>query len=223
VSKKTRSTSVPSANYPNSQAVYPYYMEGRKEPIGEWRCGGGDKGAYSVIYGWQNPEVSGCPEGVHYAIEVETPIAVLPEFNSIPWRPNWRLPWNGAARAAQADRGAALPPGQPEERHFHIEADKSGWEAQMDLVAAEAGDFLKKRIQAYLGKCDPAISGQGGHDTTFRVACQLLRGFNLRKEGALKWMHYYNLKCLPPWSEKSLNTRLTTHLRHRTKNRPDIC
>ena len=47
----------PGSNYPNSQAVYPIKLAGKQ--IGEWRCGGGGKGAYSIIFGRH-------PDGIDY-------------------------------------------------------------------------------------------------------------------------------------------------------------
>jgi len=32
-----------------------------------------------------------------------------------------------------------------------------------------------ERAQTYLAKLPPAISGSGGHDATFRAACELIR------------------------------------------------
>ena len=34
-----------------------------------------------------------------------------------------------------------------------------------------------ERARRYIAKCLPAISGQGGHDATFHVACVLVHGF----------------------------------------------
>jgi hypothetical protein len=65
------------------------------------------------------------------------------------------------------------------------------------------------RARAYLGKCDPAISGQGGHDQTFKVACALLHGFHLDDETAYSLLlNDYNPHCIPPWSEKELRHKV---------------
>ena len=62
-----------------------------------------------------------------------------------------------------------------------------------------------KRAKAYLDKMDPAVSGQGGHDVTFRVATRLVRGFVLSVREAYELMSsHYNPRCVPPWDEEDL-------------------
>jgi hypothetical protein len=67
---------------------------------------------------------------------------------------------------------------------------------------------LWHRIIRYLDTCEPAVSGQRGHDTTYRVLCQLIKGFALSPEQALEAANYYNGKCEPPWSEKELKHKV---------------
>ncbi|MBC2596282.1 hypothetical protein H5P28_18600 [Ruficoccus amylovorans] len=62
----------------------------------------------------------------------------------------------------------------------------------------------KSKARAYLETCPPAISGQGGHNQTFKVACALVQRFLLSREEALEQLRMYNLRCEPPWSEKEL-------------------
>jgi hypothetical protein len=62
-----------------------------------------------------------------------------------------------------------------------------------------------QRARRYVQKCDPAISGQGGHNQTYKVAIALVRGFALDEDTALKLLRSeYNPKCEPPWPEKDL-------------------
>lgn len=61
-----------------------------------------------------------------------------------------------------------------------------------------------KRAMAYLAKCEPAVSGQGGHATTFKVACAIVRGFNIDEATAFELLKTYNARCAPPWSERAL-------------------
>lgn len=68
---------------------------------------------------------------------------------------------------------------------------------------------LSERIRKYLEKCAPAISGQRGHDTTFRVASALVNGFALPEYEALRYLQIYNQRCLPPWKEKELKYKIT--------------
>ena len=60
------------------------------------------------------------------------------------------------------------------------------------------------RICRYLAKCEPAVSGQGGHDQTFFVACQLVNGFGLDEMEALNYLKLYSETCQPPWTEREL-------------------
>ena len=38
---------------------------------------------------------------------------------------------------------------------------------------------VTERIERYIAACPAAISGQSGHNVTFKVAIALIRGFNL--------------------------------------------
>lgn len=75
--------------------------------------------------------------------------------------------------------------------------------------ATPAGDRQFSRARAYLAKCQPAVSGQGGHDQTFKVADKLVNGFGLAVDAALSLlMEDWNGRCDPPWSEKDLLHKL---------------
>lgn len=68
---------------------------------------------------------------------------------------------------------------------------------------------ILERARAYLAKCDAAISGSYGHDTTFIVAQKLVRGFELDVETAYALMAAeYNPRCKPPWSERELRRKV---------------
>ena len=60
------------------------------------------------------------------------------------------------------------------------------------------------RARAYVSRMDAAVSGSGGHDRTFRVACVLVDGFGLGELDALELMREYNSRCEPAWSEHEL-------------------
>jgi putative DNA primase/helicase len=63
----------------------------------------------------------------------------------------------------------------------------------------------ERRAVAYLGAIPPAVSGQGGHDQTFRAARAVVYGFELGVEAGLRLLlTEYNPRCSPPWSEKDL-------------------
>lgn len=73
---------------------------------------------------------------------------------------------------------------------------------------ASTGDVMK-RASAYLAKCDAAISGQGGHTTTFVHAMKLVCGLGLDVDQAF-WLlaREYNPRCQPPWSLKELRRKV---------------
>ena len=65
------------------------------------------------------------------------------------------------------------------------------------------------RVVAYLDKCEPAISGQNGHDRCFKVACKVGPGFDLTPETAFRLLRdHYNPRCQPPWTEKELRHKV---------------
>lgn len=65
------------------------------------------------------------------------------------------------------------------------------------------------RASNYVARMDPAVSGKGGHDATFKVAIALVRGFCLPSEESLRLLSRYNERCEPPWSEKELRHKLS--------------
>lgn len=72
-----------------------------------------------------------------------------------------------------------------------------------------AEDEKIRRASAYLAQVDAAISGCGGHDTTFRAACALVIGFDLSQDDAYNLLaSEYNPRCEPPWSEKELRHKV---------------
>lgn len=74
-------------------------------------------------------------------------------------------------------------------------------------IAMRAG--IEERAAAYLRVYPPAISGQAGHNTTFRAACVLVLGFGLSVDKALPIFAEWNAGCSPPWSDKDLLRKLT--------------
>ena len=65
-----------------------------------------------------------------------------------------------------------------------------------------------ERARRYLLKCDPAISGSGGHTTTFVVASKIVRGFGLSEADAYALLTEWNARCQPPWSERDLRRKV---------------
>jgi hypothetical protein len=62
-----------------------------------------------------------------------------------------------------------------------------------------------ERARRYLATMPPAISGQHGHDQTFKAACILVNGFGLDQHTAVGLLLAdYNPRCQPPWREREL-------------------
>lgn len=67
---------------------------------------------------------------------------------------------------------------------------------------------ITERASRYVARMDAAVSGGGGHDATFAVACALVHGFSLGEPDAMNIMQEYNARCSPPWSERDLAYKL---------------
>ena len=64
------------------------------------------------------------------------------------------------------------------------------------------------RAARYIAASAPAISGAGGHNTTFSMAIALYHGFNLSEQEAYGLLMAYAMKCQPPWSEREVKHKL---------------
>ncbi len=88
----------------------------------------------------------------------------------------------------------------------------------IDLI--DGSDRMVRRARAYLATIEGAISGQRGHDRTFRVACKLTheqpRGFGLSLQEAWPLFKEWNEQCEPPWSDRELLHKLEDALKKRT-------
>jgi RecA-family ATPase len=69
------------------------------------------------------------------------------------------------------------------------------------------------RARKYVDSIPGAISGQGGHDQTFTVACSLVNGFALGEHDALRLLTEYNGRCQPPWSEREIAHKIAEALK----------
>jgi hypothetical protein len=66
-------------------------------------------------------------------------------------------------------------------------------------------DIAARRASAYLEKIPGAVAGQRGHDTAWKAALAVVRGFRLSEGEAFSMLaSEYNPRCEPPWSEKEL-------------------
>jgi hypothetical protein len=69
---------------------------------------------------------------------------------------------------------------------------------------------LADRARRYVEKMPPAISGSGGDNALFTVACVLVHGFDLPEVDAWQIILEYNNRCVPPWSERELQHKLAS-------------
>jgi hypothetical protein len=77
------------------------------------------------------------------------------------------------------------------------------------IFRSEKMKSIEERITAWLDVIPGAISGSGGHNQTFRVACSLYNGWGLSESETLRWLEQYNQKCDPPWSASELRHKAT--------------
>lgn len=72
-------------------------------------------------------------------------------------------------------------------------------------VTADSSLSVQRALEYLRFEAEPAISGAGGNDQTFRVAAQL-RDFGLSRDVAIGLMlSAYNEKCSPPWAHSDLS------------------
>src|SRR5262249_36413373 len=57
-------------------------------------------------------------------------------------------------------------------------------------------------------KIDPAVSGQHGHNQTYKAACKAGPGFDLPPDVALGLLREFSLRCRPPWTEAELRHKV---------------
>jgi len=68
------------------------------------------------------------------------------------------------------------------------------------------------RARAWLTKAEPAVSGQHGHDTAFRVIERVCRGFMLEAGEAFDALRDWNASCSPPWNDAELRHKIADGL-----------
>jgi hypothetical protein len=156
-------------------------------PIGRWdmKLTNGSKfgewrggGGHQSVIFGRHPETTDDGQPIDYKIVVVRQ-PIRIRFDQIIW-PHW------IARPLPWEKAsAARPNGQ-----YDADAD------------------LDKRIRAYIATMPAAVSGQRGHDATFKVACVLIQGWALSVDEAWLYLRAYNALCKPPWSDKELEHKL---------------
>ncbi len=69
-------------------------------------------------------------------------------------------------------------------------------------------DAVVERARKYVARIPGAVSGSSGHNATFHVACQLVKGFALPSDQAFAVLSEWNATCDPPWSEHELQHKI---------------
>jgi putative DNA primase/helicase len=84
------------------------------------------------------------------------------------------------------------------------------------VAPALSADFAARypdrvdQARRYAREYPPAIAGQHGHDTTFKLALVLTRSLTLPQELAIDvLLKEYNPRCQPPWTEAELRHKIT--------------
>jgi AAA domain len=224
--------------FPLDQAVYDLHLEESNEKIGEWRCGGGGKGAQSVVYGWLDPVESGDkvkkllgpPDGVRYELLGEGPLFDAAQEGQIRLPFNYQLSRNGAGapplgpppEPAPEPETAAPIDDPDDDPNPNDEADQgAAREIRLDELPVEERRILDRRIHLYLGEIEPAIQGKGGSIPTYRAACALCWGFALCREDALRFLYYYSsTRSQPPWSQTELEHKVDDALKETRHQKP---
>lgn len=92
---------------------------------------------------------------------------------------------------------------------FQAARDEIAQSAPQSAEPCQVDPRIIDRARKFIMKFPDAVSGQGGHDATYRVACELIQGFSLPKEVARPLLHEWNDKrCTPKWSAQELEHKL---------------
>lgn len=96
--------------------------------------------------------------------------------------------WRPCCELASAC-GAKIPAAPPK---------SAGW------TVRTPNDVIDRAVK-YLEKIPGAVSGCGGHNLTFAAARAAVYGFDLGAQVGFELLRdHYNLRCVPPWSERDL-------------------
>lgn len=126
------------------------------------------------------------------------------------------LPFSETEHGAYAFEGSGLVP------VAELPVAKIGWTRERTrrrtvqaLADIREADAMVRRARGYLASIEGVISGQRGHDRTFRVCCVLTHKFGLSFEQAWPLLKEWNEQCEPPWSDRELRHKLEDALKRR--------
>jgi hypothetical protein len=110
--------------------------------------------------------------------------------------------------AVTGERLSGLP-SEPQKRQDVLNRYCQKWfPVAPPVVSVSSESDVVQRARKYVSKMPGAVSGSGGHNATFRVACILVLGFGLSETDAMGVMTEWNTTCNPPWTEKDLQHKL---------------
>jgi hypothetical protein len=115
-------------------------------------------------------------------------------FITCPWSqtPDGRYEWLGEPVPAVELPFMKVSPLRPQRQ-------RTRQQVQAQALSPDAS-FMEVRASRWLDRVEGAVSGQGGHSATFRVACKLVHYFGLGRLAAIRLMLIWNERCQPPWS-----------------------
>jgi hypothetical protein len=102
-------------------------------------------------------------------------------------------------------------PGEPTEAAGALDWLKNKYqpvEAPRPVIDFNSPAAILDRARKYLAKLPVAVSGQGGHNATFRAACVLVLGFELSEADATGLLLTWNSGCLPPWPTREIERKV---------------
>jgi hypothetical protein len=140
----------------------------------------------------------------HLAHELDTDVAATPasQLTRLPGLLNHKYAPPHAVRVDFGDTGRLWTPADFPEPEGPVQ-----WSPPPRQKTIRHGTN-SERARRYLETIPPAIAGEHGDLHTFRVCCRLVRGFALDDDEAVTLLASWNLRCIPPWSERDLHDKL---------------
>lgn len=76
-----------------------------------------------------------------------------------------------------------------------------------------------RRAHEWLAHQPPAIQGQRGDDRTYQVCCAVAVGHDLSEDDTYEVLQDWNARCVPPWREHDLRTKIRNAIHYATGRR----
>lgn len=106
-----------------------------------------------------------------------------------------------------------LPPAEPPDWLMNLleDSEDPAGDCQVSegVILPMSQTTKHERIRRYLDKCQPAISGRGGHNQLFKTACKIVKLFPITEQQAVELlMSFYNPRCQPRWTESEIRHKV---------------